>query len=59
MIALHASWEMKITIDLACISIEIMLDKMWLTNNKEQGRGEIVYNILLCINVYFGTIDEW
>lgn len=41
MIALRASpWEMKITIALACISIGIMLDKMWLTNNKEQGHRE-------------------
>ena len=38
--------------------IEIMLDKMWLMNNKEQGRGEIVYNTLLRINVYFGIIGK-
>lgn len=44
-IALHAlSWERKITVALAYISIGIMLDKMRLANNGEQGRGEIVHN---------------
>jgi len=47
----------KLPVTLACISIGIMLDKMRLAN-EEQGRGKIVHNTFLRVDICFDIIGE-
>lgn len=59
-ITLYASpWEKKITVALACVNIGIMLDKIRLVINEDQGLGEIAPSAPLRTDMCFGTIDKW